>query len=408
MVRVASHHKESLTCARAHTHTCVRYPETTKNDRLTTTMCMFSVPEMLGTLTAPTTRILVYPVERDDIDPELRDTEITIKHCDRQVTVYSNSISRVSQNATADLRGVTMVLPFPLRDGSSVNDVTLIDMSLRPRFFENLDSMPWRPLARRAERPRGGGGGGGFSFGAPQASQTPPPPPPIERVGSYDVSVCADLAALQRVEDSHFKISEAVLRASTKFYGKDFGFIVARVAPEFINSNTVSTLAYMHPLNSDGSLFVPSYHVHDSKGDTLLDTRNTERFSHRVYSSRYMLDLDTRNAMGVPISFSRSCEILHGRATAEHRTLRVYIEQSGFSPNAPPLRRRRRRLTNAMEEEAAAACAYRVGDISDFLPPHRFDAFVHTIETSMRNADMVADVEFEDNEHGALYGSVTK
>ncbi len=143
-----------------------------------------------------------------------------------QLTVYQNKV-------IAD-GNVAMILPVP---GPRVY---MVDLSSYANLFNDLEQdLPYNPYAGMLSLRRD----------APRVMLD------IQRVGSYDVSVAANLIDLEALDWSHFALTPAVLTILRKHYASNFSFCVARLR----QSASPHPIAYIHE-RIDSQMFIPTRH----------------------------------------------------------------------------------------------------------------------------------------------------
>ena len=144
-------------------------------------------------------------------------------------------------DADADL---AMILPLPVGSGIDESDVTFIDLSACPRFFEVLEERV--NLLRNIHPsllPRGG----------------PPIKPTllVRSVGGFEASFAPTRADLDRL-DPRFRLDPAAWQKLSIY--EDFGFAVFKLKPGL---KRVHPMALEFPRRDPESLFFPTVHVHD-------------------------------------------------------------------------------------------------------------------------------------------------
>lgn len=176
-----------------------------------------------------------------------------------QLTVYQNDVFAKKTNDGNG--GTAMILPVP-----GNGNIRMVDFSSYSNVFDdlNIDNNMFDGIATLG--PHG------------KEKQVLP----IQRVGDYDVSIAKNLEELQQLDWSFFKLDATLVETLRLYYGKTFGFCIAR-----INHNTGQKphpLAYIHEIEDNGRLFVPTRHEgHDSLYDNV--------FGMDAKSIRYMQSL---------------------------------------------------------------------------------------------------------------------
>jgi len=95
------------------------------------------------------------------------------------------------------------------------------------------------------------------------ADDEPPQMLPVEKSGSYEFTVVPSLSDFERVEASLLsnRPSPAVMKLLTTHYEeRRFSFLVCKIAAG--RDAQYHPLAYTHPVNIDGKMFVPTLHYH--------------------------------------------------------------------------------------------------------------------------------------------------
>lgn len=183
-------------------------------------MCIFANPVK----TVSNTRIAVFPLSYG-----------------RQLTVYTNSVA-ISKRG----KGNAMILPFPRRQGASVE---LVDFSKYPGdFWRDCDSLFPEYNVYAAS--------GGFSFGSVQGSA--PKTLPVQRIGGYNCSIAESIEDLKRINSNVFEISHEAGEILSKHYAKGYSFVIA----QFDHDVSGHPLGVISARMDNDMLYIPTRHEH--------------------------------------------------------------------------------------------------------------------------------------------------
>jgi hypothetical protein len=180
----------------------------------------------------------------------------------RQFLVYSMTL-----NAEKEL---AMVLPLPVKRGTDEQDVSFIDLSGYPEFFDDLDKGFPVPDS------------GGWHFGcAATRSVTAAAPLKVVRVGNFEASFVPTLQDFARL-DERFRISDAAWEKLPRY--TDYGFAVFKLAS---GEAKIHPMALSFPRRNPKSLFFPTVHIHDG------EVHSRAEFDHSLYCQPSELERPT-------------------------------------------------------------------------------------------------------------------
>lgn len=188
---------------------------------------------------------------------------------------------------------VAMLLPLPTRPSDGERALSFIDLSARPRFFEDLDSL-FQPPPRK----------GGFQGIAPQARTLV-----VHKVGAFEASFVPSVDDFHRL-DPRFRLPTATWDDVPD--AREGGFAVFQL--DAGSDIAVHPMALRFRSRRPGQLFFPTVHVHDGK------VHSTADFDHTLYLQ----------ADGAPAGFEASfgltaddaCGLLVPGATVARRSIR--------------------------------------------------------------------------------------
>lgn len=156
-----------------------------------------------------------------------------------QVTVYSNE---VHMNNPQDNNNA-MILPIP----RGYEQFKMVDLTKDPDLFKNLNRC-FPSVIQMSTR-----NGSSLSAAANSADYLA-----VKRCGSYEFSLVPSVQDFRRINPTVFQLNKDVEQLLLDKYPLGFAFLVCK-----IRQNTkFHPLAYMHPLQPDGRLFVPTLHFH--------------------------------------------------------------------------------------------------------------------------------------------------
>lgn len=138
---------------------------------------------------------------------------------------------------------LAMILPLPTPVNSSEDSVRFIDLSLCPKFFEELQSCfptlnEWIASLRF------------------QSSSIEPQPIKIHEVGSFVASFVPTISDFERL-DPRFRLDKTIWQSLPIYI--DYGFAVFKLKA---GAKTIHPIAFEFPTR-DQSLFLPTVHVHN-------------------------------------------------------------------------------------------------------------------------------------------------
>ncbi|MFO1483580.1 MAG: hypothetical protein U1F71_09510 [Verrucomicrobiaceae bacterium] len=168
-----------------------------------------------------------------------------------QVIIYQMSV-KVPQD-------LAMVLPVPVKAGSSENAMKFFDFSKYETVFDDLWELFPPPVNNTLGDP----------FGAP--SRAAVYSLKVVSVGAYDASFVPTIADFNRL-DARFRLPEGVW-AKLPGYA-DFGFAVFKLKP---GNARVHPMAFSFPSALSDTVFFPTLHIHDG------EVHAKERFDHTLY-----------------------------------------------------------------------------------------------------------------------------
>lgn len=151
---------------------------------------------------------------------------------------------------------VAMILPLPTRPGDGEDALAFIDLSARPRFFDDLEKL-FQPPPRK----------GGFQGIAPQARTLT-----VHKVGAFEASFVPSVEDFDRL-DPRFRLPTATWNDVPD--ARDGGFAVFQL--DAGSDLAVHPMAFRFRSRRPGELFFPTVHVHDGK------VHSTVKFDHTLY-----------------------------------------------------------------------------------------------------------------------------
>lgn len=185
---------------------------------------------------------------------EVKNTRIFARLGERgnQVLIYQMALK-----AATDL---AMVLPIPVKAGTSEDSVKFFDFSKYDSVFDDL----WElfPVTNRSADP--------FAFTHPAAVS-------VERrlkvvsVGAYDASFVPTIADFSRL-DARFRLPDDCWKKLPGY--ADFGFAVFKLKP---GNAQVHPMAFSFPSALSDTVFFPTLHIHDG------EVHPKETFDHTLY-----------------------------------------------------------------------------------------------------------------------------
>ncbi len=202
-------------------------------------MCCFSPLAplgLLGRLFAPTFKVAA--------------TRIFARHDSPQVQLLAYAM-RLSTPSP-----VAMLLPVPTRPSDGEEALSFIDLSARPRFFDDLEKL-FHPPPRK----------GGFRGFAPQSRVLT-----VHKVGAFEASFVPSVDDFHRL-DARFRLPTATWNDVPD--ARDGGFAVFQLSAS--SDLAVHPMAFRFRSRRPGALFFPTVHVHDGKVHT------TASFDHTLY-----------------------------------------------------------------------------------------------------------------------------
>jgi len=168
----------------------------------------------------------------------------------RQFIVY-----QMAFEANDDL---AMILPLPVRHGSSENAVQFIDLSGYPEFFNDLRKGFPVPVEATAAR------------GYPPPASVPASLK-VHEVGRYEASFVPAISDFNRL-DQRFRLADDVWK-ELPMYGS-YGFAVFKLKSGSYESHP---MAFSFPRRQIDTLFFPTVHIHDEA------VHEKAEFDHTLY-----------------------------------------------------------------------------------------------------------------------------
>ena len=156
----------------------------------------------------------------------------------RQLTVYSNFISNISESNA-------MVLPVPLPQ-----TLQFINLSGYKNLFEDCAKCFYNPQKSFIDS---------YSVSTNSLNTKDDKPLQVFNIGSYQVSVAMNLDQISRVDSQVFELSSGLSQTLKTFYYQEYwGFIICK-----LNSGPESyhPLAYSHQI-IDNKIYIPTRHYH--------------------------------------------------------------------------------------------------------------------------------------------------
>jgi len=179
----------------------------------------------------------------------------------QQLTVYENLVQLDNSAGSSN----AMILPAPLPDPSS-QDIQLLDLSSTPDFFKDLELMwPTRESLQETNSIQ--------SLGDLDDSLLA-----VQKVGGYKVSIAKTLQDLRRINPKVFKVAPDIDQLLSQHYPKGFGFVICSF--DASSGEEKHPLGYIHPLDSNLRLFVPTRHEHGKDGKE----KAKAHFDHVIWS----------------------------------------------------------------------------------------------------------------------------
>ncbi len=168
-----------------------------------------------------------------------------------QVLIYQMAL-----NAPEDL---AMVLPVPVKPGSSEEAMTFFDFSAYGTVFDDL----WKLFPEQQT------GYGSDPFAAAPASRSNTLR--VVNVGAYEASFVPKIVDFSRL-DERFRLPEQVWAKLPGY--REFGFAVFKLKQ---GNAQVHPMAFSFPTSTPQHLYFPTLHIHDGK----IHTKET--FDHTLY-----------------------------------------------------------------------------------------------------------------------------
>ena len=166
-----------------------------------------------------------------------------------QILIYSMSLDTAEE--------VAMILPIPVRAGTTEDELNFINLENYPDLFEDLSKMFPIPFtqSRLELKPTA----------ASRAALK------VQKVGSFEGSFVPTQADFARL-DERFRIDPAVWEKLRQY--KNFGFVVFKFRP---GKHEIHPMAFAFPTATPKSIFFPTVHIHDGK------VHRKEHFDHALY-----------------------------------------------------------------------------------------------------------------------------
>ncbi len=192
---------------------------------------------------------------------------------------------------------VAMILPLPTRAEDGEGALSFVDLSARPRFFEELDRV-FDPPPRK---------GGMFGM-APQARTLA-----VHKVGAFEASFVPSIDDFGRL-DPRFRLPAATWDDVPD--AREGGFAVFQL--DAGSGLAVHPMAFRFRSRRPSELFFPTVHVHDGK------VHSTASFDHTLYLQAE--DEEAARGAGFEISFGLTADdgggVLVPRATVARLSIR--------------------------------------------------------------------------------------
>lgn len=216
-----------------------------------------------------------------------------------QVLIYAMSMS-----ASED---VAMVLPIPVKAGTSESDVRFFDYSGYGDVFADLNRCFPEPASFA------------MPFGGASRSERSAPLK-VVTVGAYDASFVPTIGDFNRL-DERFRLPDGVW-AKLPGYAS-FGFAVFKLKK---GRHDVHPMAFSFPTAKAGSIFFPTLHIHDG------EVHDKERFDHTLYLQGRNLQMSSQweESRGLAVQKVK-CGLSHGMIRPEMHIYRRTIR--GKFPN---------------------------------------------------------------------------
>lgn len=229
-------------------------------------------------------------------------TQIFARFKDResQFVVYSMTLAAKSE--------VAMILPIPVKAGSSEEAVKFISLEDYATFFEDMKKGFPIPMSAGAK-----------SRGTPPPNAALPDSKlKVVSVGKFEASFVPTVKDFSRLDD-RFKLPTGTWEKLGD-YAK-FGFAVFQLKP---GEQTVHPMAFAFPSATPGYLFFPTVHVHDGKvhGTAGFDHTLYAQFDHLRSEANRMRWQESPTLAGAFMNAAKSKEIINEREHAYKLTLR--------------------------------------------------------------------------------------
>lgn len=165
----------------------------------------------------------------------------------RQAIVYDMVLS--SNDETA------MVLPIPIADSTSADQVEFVDLSGFSTFFDDIESLfpQWMSASVDALSSR--------SLDLIE----------VQEVGVYEASFVPTPGDFRRL-DPRFSLNDTFFEQAPEY--SDYGFVVFKLKP---GESRVHPMAFWFSKINDNQLFFPTKHMHDGI------VHSSDDFSHTLY-----------------------------------------------------------------------------------------------------------------------------
>lgn len=170
---------------------------------------------------------------------------------ERQFLVYSMTVDMANPLA--------MVLPLPVKNGSTETSVHFINLEKYRDFFIHLDAGFPRPVSHSD------------GLSPPPAAAPATEILRVVQVGNFEASFVPTVRDFNRL-DGRFQLPAQLFDTMPEY--KRFGFAVFKLKP---GAQTVHPMAFDFPTALEGKLFFPTVHIHDGKVHARAD------FDHILY-----------------------------------------------------------------------------------------------------------------------------
>jgi hypothetical protein len=169
-------------------------------------------------------------------------TNIFVAHLNkgtRQFTAYENIVNIGKEKITTSN---AMILPFPLKQGESIE---LIDLSNYPTFFADCENC-FKEQTKSNSR--------GISKSRSTDNYLE-----VQQVGGYKCSVAESLDDILKINPNVFVLPKDIHELLSNHYSKGFGFVVCLFSSDVLKTHPI---AFTHSTIGENQLYVPTKHEH--------------------------------------------------------------------------------------------------------------------------------------------------